>query len=86
LGIKEKNKAFLLDAPVSVIDQFQEAKKQSAAFRQYLPLKKKQIPVGSCQQAPHSRKKRASLLGLPLKEAWGHRPWDHSQSLCKRIR
>ncbi len=44
-GIKEKDRAFLLDAPISpsglfgdavnmVVDRFQEAKKQSAAFKQ----------------------------------------------------
>ncbi len=51
-GIKEKDRAFLLDAPISpsglfgdainmAVDRFQEAKKQSAAFKQYLPRRSK---------------------------------------------
>ncbi|CAM4459094.1 unnamed protein product [Leuciscus chuanchicus] len=50
LGIKEKDRAFLLDALFSpsglfgdavnaVLDRFQELKKQSVAFRQYLPCR-----------------------------------------------
>lgn len=51
-GIKEKDRSFLLDAPLSasglfgdavnsVVDRFQESRKQSAAFQQYLPRKAK---------------------------------------------
>ncbi len=61
-GIKEKDRAFLLVAPISpsglfgdavnmVVDRFQEAKKQSAAFKQYLPR---------C-----SKSKKAALSGRP---------------------
>ncbi len=61
-GIKEKDRAFLLDAPISpsglfgdtvnmVADRFQEAKKQSAAFKQYLPRR--------------SKSKKAALSGRP---------------------
>lgn len=46
-GINEKDKAFLIDAPLSglfgdaintVIERFQEAMRQSAAFKKFIPL------------------------------------------------
>lgn len=67
-GIREKDRAFLLDAPILpsglfgdsvniVVDRFQEAKKQSAAFRQYLPRRskpKKPAPSGQPQPSASS--------------------------------
>lgn len=48
-GKKERNKAFLLDAPISpsgliadavntIVDRYQEAKKQLPVFRELIPL------------------------------------------------
>lgn len=79
--MKEKDRAFLLDALIlpsglfgdavnMVIDRFQEAKKQSAAFKQYLlPRRSKSktvAPTGQPirHQAPRTGryKRRVSLL------------------------
>lgn len=62
-GIKEKDKVFLLDAPLSpsglfgdavntVVDRYQEAKRQSAAFQQFIPRRSKSKGAGPKTDQP----------------------------------
>lgn len=72
MRIKEKDKAFLLDAPIlpsglfgdtvnTVIDRYQEAKKQLAAFRELIPC---QIQ----EPAPSTSRSRSGPSDRPLVE------------------
>lgn len=80
-GIREKDKAFLLDVPLSLsglfsntvnsdIDRFQVVKKQAAALMQYLPRhSRSREAVPSHRQAPHTdNSKRRVLLSEPRRK------------------
>jgi hypothetical protein len=97
-GIKEKDRAFLLDAPIctsglfgeavnAVVDRFQDTKKQSEAFRQYLPRRsrsRKSAARGSKQPQPSSSSYRQGQRGSvasrgPPQAAWDPRQRSHPQ-------
>ncbi len=76
--LNDRDRAFLLNALVSpsglfggavnsVVDRFQEVKKQAAAFQQYLP-RWSQIMIGSISpnrvQAPHIEKSKNGALPI----------------------
>lgn len=66
--IREKEKDFLLDAPIfqsglfgeavsSVVDKFRTAKTQSAALKQFMP-RRALVPPTPASQAPHCTQER----------------------------
>jgi hypothetical protein len=104
-GIREKDRAFLLDAPISpsglfgdavntVVDRFQEARKQSAAFKQFLPRRSvsgKSAPSGQPQPQPSTSsssyrqaQKESVASRAPPRGAWGHRRRSQSKPQAKQ--
>ncbi|CAM4635653.1 unnamed protein product [Leuciscus chuanchicus] len=91
-GMKEKEKHFLLDSPISpfglfggavdtVVGRFQEVKKQSAAFQQYLPRRSsssrkaasKGQPQPSASSSHRQVQKQSVASRAPPEGAWQRR-------------
>ncbi|XP_067233771.1 uncharacterized protein [Chanodichthys erythropterus] len=87
--IKERDKAVLLDAPVSVqglfgdsvtsvVERFQEAKRQSAAFQKFFPCRSAEAaereqpqPSTSSSSAHRAQQKQSVATHAPPKRSWG---------------
>ncbi|MGL5128313.1 MAG: hypothetical protein ACRC7D_09170, partial [Aeromonas popoffii] len=102
-GIKEKDKSVLLDAPLSdqglfgnavdtVVDRFQEAKRQATAFQNFLPRRSypqgpaaQRQPQPSTTSALHRQQQKQSVATrTPPQRAWGSRP--QSQKFSRQIK
>ncbi|XDV15099.1 hypothetical protein PO909_015239 [Leuciscus waleckii] len=99
-GIKEKDKSFLLDAPLSssglfgdavasVVDRFQETKKQSSAFQQFLPRRSKpkssrvgqrDQPQPSSSSSYRQEQKESVASRAPPSGAWQQRKRSQQKS------
>lgn len=82
-GIKEKDKVFLLDAPVSVQDsvhtvvsRFRKAKKQEEAFDKFLPCcaQGSELSATQPQTGPASQKREAQKKSIASR-APSHKDW-----------
>ncbi|XP_048017809.1 uncharacterized protein LOC125249543 [Megalobrama amblycephala] len=87
--IKERDKSVLLDAPVSplglfgdsvtsVVERFQEAKRQSAAFQKFLPRRSAEAaereqprPSTSSSTAHRAQQKQSVATRAPPQRSWG---------------
>lgn len=102
-GIKEKDKSVLLDAPLSdqglfgnavdtVVDRFQEAKRQAAAFQNFLPRRSypqgpaaQRQPQPSTTSALHRQQQKQSVATrTPPQRAWGSR--QQSQKSSRQVK
>ncbi|KAL0153424.1 hypothetical protein M9458_051262 [Cirrhinus mrigala] len=92
MGIKDRDKIFFLDAPVSssglfgdsvntVVTRFREAKRHAEAFDQFLPRRGQALGLSATQPRPSQVPLRVASRAPPCKD-WGAA--RHSQQPSKR--